>query len=165
MSSFKMQYRDINRGNDWADWSSQRWENEADARTFMQAAEIAGVRDSTSFVYRVVAADLLSISDWLSEAIGSHDISDAVKLKENYKLATGNEPGKWPVHTRAQTKAAMDARGLGGTLKEDAGNGEVWGYELASHLAYHFANGYRPSAMGRGTAYRQCIDALKAAGK
>lgn len=160
---FKMQYRDIDRNNQWADWSSMRFDNEPKAREFMRGAEIASNRDGLPFVYRVVTADLMKISEWLSTSIGSHDIASASELFASFKLQTGQEPTNWPLHSKQQTKRAMDARGLGG--QERPGDGaDVWGYELAQHLAYVHANGFRSPAMGRGTIFNHCVEALKVAG-
>jgi hypothetical protein len=100
------------------------------------------------------------ISEWLNEC-GSHDIYHADKIGEDFTECTGEQPC-WPVHSRKQTAAAIEARGLGGNLKEE----DVplcYGYEMAEALAYKIAK-FQSNKMGRGSLFRDCVSALAKAG-
>lgn len=106
----------------------------------------------------------MKISEWLNESIGSHDIADSAALRADFVAKVGHEPINWPSHSKRETKRAIDARGLGGSVREGEGD-DVWGYELAAKLAFNYADGFRPTAIGRGTAFWQCVEALQKAGK
>jgi hypothetical protein len=105
---------------------------------------------------------LQSISEWLSELDG-HSIYDSAKLKTDFEKHTGQKAPDWPEYTPQQTRATMQARGLGGTHNNPTGAKECWGYTLAAHLASKLAN-YSSPAMGRGRSFWDCVSAIKKAG-
>lgn len=103
------------------------------------------------------------ISDWLS-TIDSHGIYKAEPMMQDFKASTGYEPEGWPIHTHRDTARAMRNDHRGGQLDEaPADTKEIWGYELAQHLAYQYAK-FHTTKMGRGFAHRDCIAGLKAKG-
>jgi hypothetical protein len=103
-----------------------------------------------------------TITEWLSESIGSHDIADAEALMKDYALCTGHIAKNWPTHSPQETKRAIEARGLGGSLTTDAKK-LAYGWQVAETLALQYA-GFRTEKVGRGSAYRECVEALKAKG-
>jgi hypothetical protein len=100
------------------------------------------------------------VAAWL-ETLGSHDIYDANAMAEDFSKETGEQPC-WTVHTAQQTRKAIRERGLGGTLT-DTSKPLAYGYEVASALAYKYANQFRSGMVGRGSMFRDCLAALKGA--
>lgn len=109
--------------------------------------------------------EIKKISDWLEAHIGSHDIANALTLRDSFIAECGCVPLHWPMHTVKETREriAGDVRGGSVTGADEAK--VVYGYELAASLAYDYADKFRSTAMGRGFAYRHCVEALRAAGK
>jgi hypothetical protein len=104
------------------------------------------------------------ISEWLNELDG-HGIYEAVPMAKEFTEETGETPDVWPIHTTKQTRKIMRDRGLGGTLDAKFDSQLVYGYELAATLARKYANGYRSRYIGRGSSFRDCVEAIREAGK
>ncbi len=106
----------------------------------------------------------MKISQWLSEYVGSHNIYDHDLLVKSFVGKTGLEDYArgWPIHDAEETKRAIEARGLGGSLTTKADD-LVYGYELAEHFSAVLLD-YYPPANGRGTRFRQSVEALKDGG-
>lgn len=103
------------------------------------------------------------ISDWLEEHIGSHDIDEATALAKSFNEETGGDPSGWPTHTVKETRDRIANDPRGGSI---SGKNEVrcvYGYELASHLAWKHTK-KSSHAMGRGFAYRENVQLLRDAG-
>lgn len=101
------------------------------------------------------------ISAWLSESIDSHDIVDHEGAAKDFREVTGLEPC-WPTHTGRATRAEIQRRPSGGTLNAKPDQLMAWGYEIAIALASKYVEGFRSTKMGRGFAYREALDALRA---
>jgi hypothetical protein len=71
-----------------------------------------------------------------------------------------------PRFTAEQARAGIEARGLGGWIDPDLGEC-IYGWRTAEALASAFLDGAKPGAFlsGRGSVYRCCVEALKAAGR
>jgi hypothetical protein len=102
-------------------------------------------------------------SDWL-DLVDSHGIYDADmlgELDERYRDAV-------PLHTHAETVAAIERRGLGGELEPVTPEHDelFYGYQAASALAALCLDGRIPGDRfsGRGSAFRANYSALKEAG-
>ena len=102
----------------------------------------------------------MKVSEWLAQ-LGSHDIYDAKGAAEDFKKETGLE-ACWSVRSASEMKAAIMARGLGGTFHGD--QPAVSGYEIAESLADKFAPEVkRPTMHGRGSRFSVALEALQQA--
>lgn len=106
----------------------------------------------------------MKISEWLSTQTGSHEIQDHKQLSASFECKTGYDT-ELPSHSVASTRQAIKNRGLGGDCAGEPQHRVAWGYEVAIHLAREHVPDFRSTKMGRGFAWREAIDALKAAGK
>jgi hypothetical protein len=98
-------------------------------------------------------------TDLLAE-LDSHGIYDAQMLDE-----CGFDTSAVPVESHANVAAQIVARGLGGELAPDNGQGLISGYKVAYALAMQFLGDSPGTAyMGRGSSYRADYQALKDAG-
>lgn len=105
----------------------------------------------------------IRVSQWLID-LGSHEIYIADNIGEDFTKWTG-EPVCWPIHTPESTRAAIDRRGLGGSVNvKHERELLAYGYEIARALAHKYANGFDSIKMGRGSEFRDCLAALEAAG-
>jgi hypothetical protein len=102
------------------------------------------------------------VSEFLGEldpwSIYTHD-----ELAADYKEQTGREP-TWPTYTERETRRTMHNRGLGGTIKPAGGKRLAYGYSVAVHLACELVPDFRSTKMGRGSAFREAVEALAKAG-
>ena len=103
----------------------------------------------------------MKISEWLINNTDSHVIQDHEKLAESFEKETGHK-ANWPHFTEKQTRAAIEARGLGGELKGGCDK-LCYGYNVAESLAWEHAQ-FRSSKNGRGFRFRECIAALQEKG-
>ena len=98
------------------------------------------------------------VSEWL-EDIHSHSILGYLEASEDFRNQTNIEDtSDWPCYTRDEMIAKIEARGLGGEL-----NGEgpfVPACEIAAHYAAKLV-GFESIKLGRGSAYRECVEALR----
>ncbi len=101
-------------------------------------------------------------SDFLAK-LDSHGIYEAKELAKDFKASTGLEPC-WPTFTVAATLATMKRRGLGGQLKRVDASRVTYGYEVAVAVAGKLIPGYRTSKLGRGSQFREAVEALKVGG-
>ena len=102
------------------------------------------------------------ISEFLQE-IDPWGIYISAKMREDFKKETEMEPA-WEEYTEHQTKKAILARGLGGTVAPTDGEKVCWGYRVAVCLAEHYVEGFHSTKMGRGFAFYEAVDALQKAG-
>lgn len=103
-----------------------------------------------------------TISEFLSD-VDPWGIYLSKELKADFHNKTGLEPN-WPEHTAKQTAEAIADRGLGGTF-EATQEKIAWGYEVAVALTQQHAPSYHRTMQGRGSAFREAVEALKGAGK
>lgn len=103
----------------------------------------------------------MKLSEWL-DTIGSHLIYDHKELAADFKEKTGLVPS-WPVHTAGETKRAIEARGLGGELDKRP-KPAAWGWEIGESLAAHYADFQGSNKFGRGSRFREAVDAVRKAG-
>lgn len=101
----------------------------------------------------------MKISEFL-ETLDSHSIYKADELAKDFRESTGLEPC-WPTHSETATKRQIEARGLGGYVDDGLGDA-AFGHEIAKALAEKYAN-FKPFQIGRGSAFRACLDAIKQA--
>lgn len=103
----------------------------------------------------------IAISQWLTD-LGSHEIYYAESIGKDFTNWTGEAPC-WPIHNAEQTRDAINARGLGGSY--EGSSDAAYGYEIARALAAKYAGGFDSPAMGRGTEFRHCLEAIEKAGR
>jgi hypothetical protein len=101
-----------------------------------------------------------AVSEWLAE-IGSHDILNHADMSKDFIEATGEQPC-WTAHTVADTRKAIERRGLGGSCAGPDDDKVAYGYEVAESLARKFGRGFSSDKMGRGSIFRDCIEAIVA---
>lgn len=107
---------------------------------------------------------MTSIYEWAQDRLDSHAIFDSTGLGADFREITGHEPC-WPEYTPEETRAAIEARGLGGSLYAQPAERLANGWEIANALADRFAPGEsRPPKMGRGSQFREALAALERAG-
>ena len=107
----------------------------------------------------------MKISEWIETQTGSHDIQNHAQLNASFQKHTGITDYVLPSHTIKAARNAIAQRGLGGYVDGDEKTLVTYGFEIAIELARLHAPGYQRTKMGRGFAWREAIDALKAAGK
>ena len=106
----------------------------------------------------------MKTSEWLTESISSHGIYKAAPTMKDFTVNTGLKATMWPIHSVDDTKKAIHARGLGGSVGEgDEDGDQLWGWEIAEHLARQMLD-FTSAATGRGTIFRHCVEALKEKG-
>lgn len=105
-------------------------------------------------------------SEWLQE-FDSHGIYDATAIAADFTNTTGLEPC-WPVHTPKETRAAIRARGLGGSFSSKNENQLMaYGYSIARALESKFVPVGKQMShgfYGRGSQFRAAIKALQSVG-
>lgn len=108
----------------------------------------------------------IKVSQWLSDYIQSHGIYQYDGAADSFAKETGENPVKWPTHKAKDTLKAIEERGLGGHVKDGTPSDElqVWGWELAAHLARQFGNDFISYKIGRGGIFYDCVAAIKRAG-
>ena len=107
----------------------------------------------------------MKISEWL-ECFDGHDAVDVEQTKVDFELKTGKI---WPGITGRPVKDLLkegkkDFKGL------HVWNGKptafvVGAWVIASRLARDYANGFSAQSIGRGSAFWECVGALKKAGQ
>lgn len=105
------------------------------------------------------------ISEWLSDC-GSHEIYGLKGIAADFEKCTGQIfPSYVRTYSTEETRAAMTARGLGGTLAQNPEKSDrvVWGYVMAQDFAAHLAQ-FQTTKIGRGFIMRECIEAIAKAG-
>lgn len=104
----------------------------------------------------------VKVSAWLADNVGSHAIQDHAKLAAKFLADTGNV-APWPSHSVTQARKDIEARGLGGDCKGQPNDRVCYGYEVAASCASVYAN-FHSEKFGRGSAFWDCVEALKRAG-
>lgn len=102
------------------------------------------------------------ISQWLVDNIGSHEICDDATMRKSFEKETGKKAA-WLAHSVAETRRAISGRGLGGSVSDNDNKPVCYGYEIAASLAQVYANGFRSSMSGRGSMFRDCLEAIQQA--
>jgi hypothetical protein len=108
---------------------------------------------------------LKKVSDWLSKFSG-HSALWVEKCRETFEKETGKP---WPEQLTGRPVQELLAEG-----KRDFKGLQVWegpsdahvmgGWVAASVLADIYAKGFSAFSIGRGSAFRECLDALIKAG-
>lgn len=119
---------------------------------------------------------IASAAAWLGD-LDSHTIYGSEKLRsapvevkiEGHTaiLKTGGREERMHLSTYEEEIESIKARGLGGSLSDEARTELLFtGWQVASHLC-ELLLGDDPGAMylGRGSAFRACLDALRKAAK
>lgn len=106
----------------------------------------------------------MKISEWLEQAIDSHDIALDEELRKDFREKTGREPS-WPAHTVKDTKRDIASDPRGGYVSSLWTNDQqvCYGYQVASSLARKYA-AHNSTMIGRGFLFRDCVKALKEKG-
>jgi hypothetical protein len=108
---------------------------------------------------------LKKISEWLSDYDG-HCGLHAEAAKVEFEKETGK---RWPEHLKGQPVQKLLKQG-----RKDPKGLHVWngpkdahvlgGWQVAASLAAHYAKGYSSPSLGRGSEFRDCLEALRKAG-
>lgn len=94
------------------------------------------------------------------ESYGSHDIYLAEPVARRFLVYTGRK-APWTPTSAAEIRRQIAARGLGGSYEGNAPG--VAGFVMAEACAHEFAR-FHSLKMGRGSAFRECIEALRGNG-
>ena len=104
----------------------------------------------------------MKLSEWL-ETIESHGIYKADKIAERFKRETGHD-ACWSTQSVNAVKEEMQDRGCGGYVKGEDSERAATGYIMAMAIARKHVPGFKSTKMGRGFAFHEALDALKAIG-
>jgi hypothetical protein len=100
------------------------------------------------------------ILDWFEKNVGSHLILDSTAAAEEFERVTGLK-ATWPSHSAEATKAAIEGRGLGGTLAKEPAERLAYGYEMAEGIASSYAPEWTGSPFeGRGRRYSYALEQI-----
>jgi hypothetical protein len=105
-------------------------------------------------------------SEWLSQ-IDGHSALNVEEAKADYEKETGE---KWPAYLKGTPAKKLLAEG-----RENYKGLQVWdgpekahvaaGWEIAGALADQFVPDFHPQCSGRGSRFREYLNALRHAGK
>ncbi len=106
------------------------------------------------------------ISEWLSGFDG-HDAVDVEAARVDFEKATGET---WPLYLKGRPVQKELADGKKSFKGLQTWNGSpaaniVAGYQVAQALTDQFLEGFYPKCEGRGSRFRECIEALRKAGQ
>ncbi len=106
------------------------------------------------------------ISEWLSGFDG-HDAIDVEMAREDFEKETGET---WPPYLKGTPAKKELAEGKKHFKGLQSWNGLptahiLAGYQVAQALAGEVLDGFYPKCEGRGSRFRECIEALRKAGQ
>jgi hypothetical protein len=123
--------------------------------------ESAALRQNIDrFFVKIARRMKMKPSEFLND-LDSHGIYDDAILRQDYENLVGR-PAPWRSHDSEAIRDSIKARGLGGSY-ESTRNG-VTGYEIAESIADELCANRQKIMIGRGSRFREAVDALKLAG-